>query len=92
MTAGSTDAGWEAGRALRSLVPRSSHGGWSPAADRPDPVELIASKDESGLQFLVPIRHWRMSQSAFAFYRGGAKVMANDLATTPSTGVHVQIC
>jgi uncharacterized protein (DUF2252 family) len=33
-----------------------------------------------------------MSRSPFAFYRGAAKVMANDLATTPSTGLHVQIC
>ena len=33
-----------------------------------------------------------MSRSPFAFYRGAAKVMANDLATMPSTGLHVQIC
>jgi uncharacterized protein (DUF2252 family) len=33
-----------------------------------------------------------MAQSPFAFYRRCAKVMAADLATTPSTGVHVQIC
>jgi uncharacterized protein (DUF2252 family) len=82
----------DAGRALRKTVPRGSHGAWSPAADRPDPVELVTSQNESRLQFLVPIRHWRMAQSPFAFYRGGAKVMAADLATTPSTGVHVQIC
>jgi uncharacterized protein (DUF2252 family) len=73
-------------------VPRSSHGEWSPPTDRRDPVELITSQNQSRLQFLVPIRHWRMSQSPFAFYRGGAKVMAHDLATTPSTGVQVQIC
>jgi len=44
------------------------------------------------LQSLVPIRHWRMSESPFAFYRGAAKQMANDLATTPSTGITAQIC
>ncbi len=80
------------GKQLRKSTPRSAHGDWSPPADRPDPVELIASQNESRLQFLVPIRHWRMSLSPFAFYRGGAKVMAHDLATTPSTGLHVQIC
>ena len=33
-----------------------------------------------------------MSQSAFAFYRGGAKVMAADLANSPVTGIEVQLC
>ena len=93
MTSGDDDrSGRDAGRALRKAVPRGSHGEWSPAEDRPDPVELITSQNESRLQFLVPIRHWRMAQSSFAFYRGDAKVMAADLAATPSTGVHVQIC
>ena len=77
---------------LSKAAPRSSHGQWSAAPDRPDPVELITSQNETRLQFLVPIRHWRMSQSPFAFYRGGAKVMAHDLSSTPSTGLPVQIC
>jgi uncharacterized protein (DUF2252 family) len=33
-----------------------------------------------------------MSQSAFAFYRGSAIVMAADLASQPSTGLTVQLC
>jgi uncharacterized protein (DUF2252 family) len=33
-----------------------------------------------------------MSESPFTFYRGAAKLMANDLATTPSTGITAQIC
>jgi uncharacterized protein (DUF2252 family) len=82
----------DAGKALRKEVPRSSHGVWSPAEDRSDPVALITSQNEARLQFLVPVRHWRMSQSPFAFYRGGAKVMAQDLASTPSTGLQAQIC
>lgn len=86
------NAGANAGVTLRKASPRSAHGEWRPADDRADPVELIASQNETRLGFLVPIRHWRMSRSPFAFYRGGAKVMAADLATTPSTGLHVQIC
>ena len=39
---------------------------------------------------LVPIRHGRMLMSPFAFYRGGALVMAADLARTPSTGLRVR--
>jgi uncharacterized protein (DUF2252 family) len=41
---------------------------------------------------LVPIRHGRMLVSPFAFYRGAALIMAADLAETPVSGVHVQLC
>jgi uncharacterized protein (DUF2252 family) len=80
------------GKKLRKDVPRSSHGGWSPAADRPDPVDLVTSQNESRIQFLVPIRHWRMAQTPFTFYRGAAKIMASDLSTTPASGLDVQLC
>src|SRR5690348_8873133 len=33
-----------------------------------------------------------MSQSPFAFYRGGAALMAADLATTAQSGLQVQAC
>ena len=84
--------GHAGGKALRKEVPRSSHAGWSPTADRPDPVDLIASQNESRIQFLVPIRHWRMAQTPFTFYRGAAKIMASDLSTTPTTGLNTQLC
>lgn len=41
---------------------------------------------------LVPIRHGRMVASPFAFFRGGAAIMASDLATTPSSGFRAQLC
>jgi len=41
---------------------------------------------------LVPIRHGRMLDSPFAFFRGAALVMASDLATTAVSGVNVQLC
>jgi uncharacterized protein (DUF2252 family) len=84
--------GRSGGMALRKELPRSSHAGWSARADRPDPVDLITSQNESRLQFLVPIRHWRMAETPFTFFRGAAKVMASDLSTTPSTGLDVQLC
>jgi len=40
----------------------------------------------------VPLRDERMSASPFAFYRGSAAVMAADLATTPVSGLRVQLC
>ena len=41
---------------------------------------------------LVPIRHGRMLVSPFTFYRGAALPMAADLATTPASGLRVQLC
>ncbi len=80
------------GKEIRSTVPRSSHAVWSPPAERADPVTLITDQDKDRLQFLVPIRHYRMAESAFTFYRGAAKVMAADLAGTPATGLTSQLC
>lgn len=80
------------GKKRRKAVPRSSHGDWSPAADRPDPVDVITSQDANRIQPLVPIRHRRMAESSFTFYRGAAKIMAGDLASTPSSGLTAQLC
>ena len=80
------------GKAIRAMVPRSSHAAWEPAANRPDPVAQLTEQDAGRLQWLVPIRHYRMAQSAFSFYRGAAKIMASDLSETPRTGLDAQIC
>ena len=81
-----------AGRALRKDVPRRSHGDWKPAADRPDPVAVLEAQGETRVTELLPIRHGRMAESQFGFYRGAAAGMAADLASTPSTGIIVQLC
>lgn len=81
-----------AGRAIRQEVPRSIAGDWGPASDRPDPVALILEQSANRVPDLVPIRHGRMLVSPFTFYRGGALVMAADLARTPSSGIYVQAC
>jgi uncharacterized protein (DUF2252 family) len=81
-----------AGRTLRQVVPRTSHAGWAPAPDRPDPVALLAAQAADRLPELVPIRHGRMLASPFGFLRGAAVVMAHDLATTPDTGIQTQLC
>jgi hypothetical protein len=80
------------GREARQKVPRSSHGQWKPAPDRPDPVALLEQQAASRVPQMVPIRHGRMLASPFTFYRGGALIMAADLAATPVSGVTVQLC
>ena len=82
----------ERGRAAREAVPRSAHGDWAPAPDRPDPVSVLKSQATTRLQELVPIRYGRMLVSPFTFYRGAAAVMAADLAATPDSGIVVQAC
>jgi uncharacterized protein (DUF2252 family) len=82
----------EAGRARRGEVPRSSHAGWRPPADRPDPVALLEARHRTRVSELVPIRVGRMLVSPFTFLRGAAEVMAHDLASTPTTGDRVQAC
>jgi uncharacterized protein (DUF2252 family) len=81
----------EAGRALRKVVPRSSHAAWDPAG-RPSPLPLLEETNRHRLPELVPIRAARMRASPFAFLRGAPAVMARDLATTPVTGITVQAC
>ena len=80
------------GKAARRAAPRSSHGSWEAAADRPDPVALLEEQAESRVPELVPIRYGRMLESPFAFFRGGASIMAADLAATPRSGFTVQLC
>ena len=80
------------GKKLRKKVSPSGHAGWKPAADRPDPVALLAEQDETREPDLVPVRHGRMMVSPFTFYRGAAKIMAADLKDTPRAGLTVQLC
>ena len=80
------------GRTARDGTPPSCHVGWSPAADRPDPVELLEQQDRTREPDLVPVRHGRMMVSPFTFYRGAAKIMAVDLKDTPAAGLRVQLC
>jgi uncharacterized protein (DUF2252 family) len=80
------------GKAARASLPRSSHAGFQPSPDRPDPVGLLESQAGSRVPELVPIRYGRMLTSPFAFYRGAALLMAGDLAAGPQSGLTVQLC
>jgi uncharacterized protein (DUF2252 family) len=80
------------GRQLRRTVPRKSLGGWQPAADRPDPVQLILESHRGRLDWLIPVRVARMVTSPYGFLRGTAIVMADDVARLPATGITPVIC
>ena len=74
------------GEQARVELPLTEHAGWQPAPERRDPVELLVEQNRTREAELVPLRHRRMMASPFTFYRGAAKVMAADLATTPTAG------
>jgi len=82
---------YDHGRSLRCQTPIESHAEWSPAPAR-QPVELIEGQNEDRLSWLAPVRRARMVVSPFTFYRGGARIMAADLASTPVSGLRTQIC
>jgi uncharacterized protein (DUF2252 family) len=81
-----------AGKALRKSVPRRNHARYRPRPDRVDPIALLREQNATRVAKLIPIRHARMLASPFSFYRGGAALMAHDLANTPRTGIRVQAC
>ena len=65
---------------------------WEASSVRPDPVGLLEQQAETRVPELVPIRHGRMLVSPFTFFRGAALLMAADLASTPRSGIPVQLC
>src|SRR5262245_46987964 len=83
---------YQRGKAPRARVPPRAHAGWEAASTRRDPVEILIESSQGRLTHLLPLRYGRMLESPFAFYRGAAAIMAEDLGATPVTGLYVQAC
>ncbi|MDQ1163705.1 DUF2252 domain-containing protein [Flavobacterium sp. SORGH_AS_0622] len=83
---------FEKGAAIRKATPRSVHRQLNLTEDREDPVEILIKTSIGRIENLLPIRYSRMMESPFAFFRGAAAIMAADLAHTPNTGIHLQLC
>ena len=79
------------GKDARTFAPLESHAEFTPDRRR-DPVGQLIEQAKSRVPELVPIRHGRMLVSPFTYYRGAALPMAADLATTPTSGLRVQLC
>ena len=82
---------YEAGIRLRRQTPRQKHADLLGPFDR-DSVAILARGDRTRVPELVPVRYERMLTSPFAFLRGAAAVMAEDLRHQPATGISVQAC
>ena len=79
------------GKDARAAAPLESQAEFTPSKTR-DPVGLLLEQEKSRVPELVPVRHGRMLVSPFTFFRGAALPMAADLATTPASGLRVQLC
>src|SRR6185503_19235533 len=90
-TVGRPERGGE-GRSARKIVARRALADWNPDGRGPDAITTILAQNEFRAQDLLPIRHARMAASPWTDFRGAAAVMAADLASTPNTGITVQLC
>jgi len=82
----------ELGKKQRVTTPREAHAQSAPSKHRTDPIQLLIESEKGRMEKLIPIRYGRMLQSSFAFLRGSAAVMAEDLSNTPCSGIYVQCC
>lgn len=80
------------GKAARTEVPIALHAKLSIQKKNRDIVGLIKQSSKGRIKELIPERHGRMLESPFAFFRGSAGLMANDLSGTASSGFLVQAC
>ncbi|WP_072809453.1 DUF2252 domain-containing protein [Rhodococcus zopfii] len=81
----------EAGLAARRTTPIAALAEVSPDEGR-DPLALLEQQAATRIPQLISVRYGRMSSSPFAFYRGAALVMADDLSRTPNSGLISQLC
>jgi len=67
----------EAGKALRDKCPRLARGKVVLGhGDKRAIVTLLKASNEGRVEELIPVRHARMLQSPFAFFRGAAALQA----------------
>ncbi len=82
------------GRAQREACP-FGHLAQAPKAGAKglrDPIDWLEVSNKGRVPELVPVRHARMANSPFSFYRGAAGLMANDLAGLGHSGVQAHLC
>ncbi len=85
------DERWSRGRQERAATPRSALATLAPRPASYDPVARLRWQGEHRVAPLLPLRYQRMLESPLAFYRGGALLMAEDLARGPNSSIVVQI-
>jgi uncharacterized protein (DUF2252 family) len=82
---------YEHGIALRKKAPLEAHAELRLPKTR-DPGAILAASDRTRVPELVPVRYERMLANPFAYLRGAAAVMAQDLKHQPAPAIAVQAC
>jgi uncharacterized protein (DUF2252 family) len=80
------------GQSQRKHMPRTDHSAWDRSARRVDPLQLLAAAEKGRVSELVRLKHERMAESAFNFYRGAAAIMAADVSLQNNSGIFTQLC
>ena len=80
------------GKSIRKQVNRSSIAEFKTTNQRQSPIDILLEQEKTRIPEYIPIRHARMAVDPFAFFRGGAAIMANDLNDLPSPSIQVQLC
>jgi hypothetical protein len=80
------------GKSIRKQVSRSSIGEFKTTDQRQSPIDILLEQEKTRIPQYIPIRHARMAVDPFAFFRGGAAIMAKDLSGLPSPPITVQLC
>ena len=75
------------GNSIRKQTSRSSLAEFTVKNNRQTPIDILLAQAKTRLQPFIPIRHARMAVNPFAFFRGGAAIMAKDLASVPSPAI-----
>ena len=57
-----------------------------------DPVAAISQTEAKMIPELLPLRHQRMTASRFAFFRGTAELMEQDMKQQSQSGIPIVIC
>lgn len=83
---------YRTGKLIRKQVERNSIGQYQPSPSRRSPLDILLDQEKSRIPEYIPIRHARMAVDPFAFFRGGAAIMACDLASMSSPNITVQLC
>jgi uncharacterized protein (DUF2252 family) len=87
----SREASVAAGLAARERASLGSHAVIAGSPTR-DPLGLLAAQEAVRVPELIPVRHERMTASPFAFFRGAAIIMADDLSRSEHSGIITQLC
>ena len=78
------------GSSLRARVKRGDQAAWT--SEPRDMLARLHASEAGRRRELLAVRHGKMATSPFGFLRGGAWIMAPDLAALPHIGYVVQIC